>query len=285
MNLFRYSLLSLLISISSQSGSAQDSAATKQDSSAVHQADTTQTILKQKSSLLKPENRPMLMKPTLPPMEISEKQKRMQFDVAPRTNNIVEPGDAANYDALKMPTSRGDYDLPENYIPPLIPITPIEPKREDKFLPLPFNEYSIPTREELDVLEILWAKEDVMDTTIYSTLDPDAKLTMEDLQKLLEGMATKGFISQKMVSPRFEFNAFGIPIEMSMTNRRNRVYEYRSKVDEATMKRFIDANAFLYQDDKSIVNHQRLQAARHDSTLLNDLNDRIKLPGNNADEK
>ena len=278
MTIFRNLIFPVLFLFAACIAHAQDSVSTHIDSSTSAVPDTVQTILKQKSSALKPKPRPLLMKPTLPPMRISDSQKRMQFNLAPVQRHMPEPGEAGNYDALSMPTTRGDYELPDTYLPPLIPITPIEPEREEPFLPLPFNEYSIPTRQELDVLEILWAKENVMDTTIYSTLDPAAQLTMKDLQALLEVMTTKGFLDRKMVSPRFEFNAFGIMIEMSPTNRRNRVYEYRSKVDEGTMKRFIDANAFLYQDDKSIVNHKRLRAARNDSTLLNDLNTRIKQP-------
>jgi hypothetical protein len=270
-------LVSLIIYLSS-TAFAQDTTSTPIDTANVLPVDSSTTILTKNLPLLTPKPNPLLMKPTLPPMQISAKQKRMDFNISPQQRNFLEPGDAGNYDALRMPPTRNNYYLSDWYLPPLIPITPVNPNPEERFLPLPFYEYSIPTRQELDVLEILWVREDVMDTTIYSTLDSSAQLTMMDLQTVLERMASKGFLSRKLVSPRFEFNAFGIMIEMSSTNRRNRVFEYRSKVDEATMKRFIDANAFLYKNDKSIVNYQRLQAARTDSTLLDDLNLRIKQP-------
>ncbi len=239
-------------------------------------ADSVSTVLKQKPAAfrLRPEN--VLPRPTMPRLRISEEQKRMQFRMAPHRVYLPQPGEIDNYDALNPPATRGEYTLPSTYIPPLIPITPMNPTHDESFEPLPFYKYTIPTRQELDILEILWTKEDVMDTTIYSTLDSSARMTMKDLQLLLDEMTRKGFVSRKQVSPRFEFNAFGVLIEMSPTNRRNRVYEYRSKVDEKAMKRFIDANAFLYKENKNIVNMKQLQAARNDSTLLLDLNARIK---------
>jgi len=257
---------------------AQSPDASKADSSNAASPDTNQFNAIPPQPLVPGKPGILLPRPSLPPMRISEQQKKLQFSVAPKQHYLPAPGEQSNFDALNMPTSRADYELPGNFLPPLMPITPQLPSPEETFTPLPFSEYSIPTRPELDVLEVLWAKENVMDTTIYSTLDPSAKMTMEDVQRLLEAMTQKGFLSRQLVSPRFEFNAFGVMIEMSMENRRNRVYEYRSKVDETSMKQFIDANAFLYQDDKTIVNLERLRAARNDSTLLNDLNTRIKTP-------
>ncbi len=99
---------------------------------------------------------------------------------------------------------------------------------------------------------------------------------MMDLNQLLAGMSIKGFVSRKIVSPRNEFNAFGVLIEMSSKNRRNRVYEYHTLVDRELMRSFIDANAFLFKQDSSIVNHKKLKAARNDSTLLKDLNRKIQ---------
>jgi predicted transcriptional regulator len=157
----------------------------------------------------------------------------------------------------------------------LVPVTPINPRKEN-LSPLPFRNYVIPTRSELDVLEIIWTKENVQDTTIYSCLDTTLNIMMIELNQLLERMTRKGFVSRKIVSPRNEFNAFGVLIEMSSTNRRNRVYEYKTLVDRDLMRSFIDANAFLFKQDSSIVNHRRLEAARNDSTLLKDLNKKIQ---------
>ena len=83
-----------------------------------------------------------------------------------------------------------------------------------------------------------------------------------------------------IVSPRNEFNLFGVLIEMSPTNRRNRIYEYRSNVDRDVMRKFIDANAFLFSEDSSIVNLKQLRAARKDSSLLRDLNVKLSKPKN-----
>ena len=99
---------------------------------------------------------------------------------------------------------------------------------------------------------------------------------MMDLNQRLEVMTRKGFVSRKIVSPRNELNAFGVLIEMSPKNLRNRVYQYHTLVDRELMRSFIDANAFLFKQDSSIVNYKRLEAARKDSTLLIDLNRSIQ---------
>ena len=160
-------------------------------------------------------------------------------------------------------------------IKPPLPLTPVEVPEKPFYRMLPLRDYTIPTRQELDILEILWLKENVMDTTIYSCLDTTMIITFADLTKLMGSMTRKGLVSRRIVSPRNEFNLFGALIEMSPTNRRNRIYEYRSNVDRDLMRRFVDANAFLFKEDSSIVNLERLREVKNDRTLLNDLN--VKL--------
>jgi len=246
-------------------GQSIDSTKFRQDTTLF---DTTQAsiVLKKKTPLLMP------TMPQLPRM--TEDKKSIHFDIS-RQYKAARPEEMTNYDALNKPPDRYDYPLQPESTPLLVPVTPINPQKEIS-QPLPFRNYIIPTRAELDILEILWAKEDVQDTTIYSCLDTVMNITMMDLNQLLERMTQKGFVSRKIVSPRNEFNAFGVLIEMSPQNRRNRVYEYKTLVDRDLMRSFIDANAFLFKQDSSIVNHKRLEAARNDSTLLKDLNRKIQ---------
>ena len=242
-----------------------DSTKTRPDTTLI---DTTQAsiVLKKKTPLLMP------TMPQLPRM--TEDKKSFHFDIS-RQYKASRPEDMTNYDAINKPPDRYDYPLQRESTPILVPVTPINPQK--KILkPLPFRNYVIPTRAELDVLEILWTKEDVQDTTIYSCLDTTLNIMMLELNQLLEGMTRKRFVSRKIVSPRNEFNAFGVLIEMSPMNRRNRIYEYHTLVDRELMRSFIDANAFLFKQDSSIVNHKRLEAARNDSTLLKDLNKKIQ---------
>ena len=217
-----------------------------------------------------------LRRPTMPRLRISEKQKKFSVDVS--SDDFVDPAEATNWDALNMPTTRTDYEIRTDYFPPLVPIPPIVSPQKDSQKLLSIHEYIMPTRQELDILEILWLKENVMDTTIYSCLDMTLNTTMEDLNHLLNEMIRKNMVSRKQVSPRHEFNAFGILIEMSPQNRKNKVYSYHSNIDRELMKRFIDANAYLFKEDSSIVNRKQLEAARRDTALLRDLNTKIHLP-------
>jgi len=230
--------------------------------------DTTQAsiILKKKTPLLLP------TMPLLPRMK--EDKQSIYFDISSQYQS-ARPEEGTNYDALNKPLDRYDYPLQREAPPILVPLTPINPPK-DIFKPLPFSRYILPGRAELDVLEILWAKEDVQDTTIYSCLDTVINITMMDLNQLLEGMTGKGLVSRKIVSPRNEFNAFGVLIEMSPQNRKNRIYEYHTLVDRDLMRSFIDAHNFLFKRDSSIVNLKQLEAAKHDSTLLEDLTKKIQ---------
>ncbi len=261
--------LSMLIFISFfatfVSGQSIDSTKAWQDTTFI---DTTKAsiVLKRKIPLLIP------TMPQLPRMTASKNSYHLDIS---RQYKAARPEEMTNYDALNKPPDRYDYPLQRESTPILVPVTPINPQKEIS-QPLPFRNYVIPTRSELDILELLWAKEDVQDTTIYSCLDTVMNITMMDLNQLLERMTRKGFVSRTIVSPRNEFNAFGVFIEMSPQNRRNRVYEYHTLVNWGLMRSFIDANAFLFKQDSSIVNHKRLEAARNDSTLLKDLNQKIQ---------
>jgi hypothetical protein len=137
--------------------------------------------------------------------------------------------------------------------------------------PLPIRDYILPTREEYEVLKILWLKEDVMDTTIYSSFDNTLNITMSHLNAVLESMAKKRLVSREQVSPRLEFNAFGVPIEMSPKNIKNRVYAYHSLVDREKLQHFIDAAHYEVSQDSGVLKQKRLKSAQKDSTLLNDL--------------
>lgn len=250
-------------------GQTVDSTKAKQDTTVSN--DTTKSV---KASIVLKKRSPLLI-PTMPQLpRMKQNKQSISIDVSSHYKG-ARPEETTNWDAINRPPDRYDYPLQRETQPILVPVTPINPQTEI-LKPLPFRNYVIPTRSELDILEILWAKEDVQDTTIYSCLDTVMNITMMDLNQLLERMTQKGFVSRKIVSPRNEFNAFGVLIEMSPQNRRNRVYEYKTLVDRDLMRSFIDANAFLFKQDSSIVNHKRLEAARNDSTLLKDLNRKIQ---------
>ncbi|MFZ5515253.1 MAG: hypothetical protein ACOY90_01360 [Candidatus Zhuqueibacterota bacterium] len=201
-------------------------------------------------------------------------KQSIQIDVG-NHYRATHPNEALDWDASNLPDREHYYPLPQENIPLLMPITPLSPTPMMPLQPLPLRDYVIPSRAELDILEILWAKEDVMDTTIYSCIDTTHHLAMEDLNKLLDIATEKKLVRRKIVSPRNEFNFFGVMIEMSPSNIRNRVYEYHSNVDRNLMRTFIEANAYLFSSDSSIINRKLFQAVRKDSLLLKDLNQKL----------
>lgn len=233
--------------------------------------DSTLVKPARRSLVLKPKNK--LPQPTMPGLPtLSEKESPIMLDIK-RRYQAAHPEEALNFDAVRRPDYY-KYETPyrQPVIKPDIPVTPLQVPEKPFYQSLPLNKYILPTREEAEILEILWAKEDVMDTTIYSSLDTTMIITFEDLRALLDKMTAKGLVSRRIVSPRNEFNMFGMLIEMSPTNRRNRVYEYRSNVDREQMRKFIDANAYLVRQDSSLLNNSRLRAAKKDTSLLRDLN-------------
>lgn len=220
--------------------------------------------------------RPSLPLPSLIPLARMRQQvPSFSIDVSSRYRSL-HPEVSTNWDALNLPPDRRSYPSPTLNSPLLIPVTPMQLPQQMTNQPLALRDYVLPTRAELELLELLWIKDNVQDTTLYSCLDSTMTITMEDLNQLLEGMTRKGLVSRKIVSPRHEFNAFGILIEMSAQNRRNRVYEYHALVTRELMRTFIDANAYLFARDASIVNQKRLAAAQKDSTLLHELNRKMQ---------
>ncbi len=272
-------IISILLLISRSFGQTQDSVQTATVDTT--KLDSNKTIYSISDSSAKFQlntlrGEPYLKSPTLPPMHLSEKKTRIHINST--TDPFRSPAEKFNFDALNMPTQRTDYELTNDYIQSKIPVTPLEIPTEKLPRPLTYDEYIIPTRQELDILEVLWTKEDVMDTTIYSCLDTTLNITMEDLNKLLTRMTRRGLIHRRQVSPRFEFNAFGVGIEMSRQNRKNKIYAYQSNVKREVMRRFINANAYLFKEDSSIVDQKQLRSVQNDATLLEDLDRKIHLP-------
>ncbi|MFQ5675675.1 MAG: BlaI/MecI/CopY family transcriptional regulator [bacterium] len=104
----------------------------------------------------------------------------------------------------------------------------------------------IPTKTEIDILKVLWAKSEANSSDIYAELDSLIHLTSEDLQIVLANMVDRGFLDRKKISPSDEFNLFGIvSIEKSSKNRKNQLYLYWPRVNKASLIKFLDSERFL----------------------------------------
>ncbi len=246
---------------------------TKQDSSQqnIQQANKnseTATILLQRQSRRK--------LPGMAPMRMSDGQNKQTFKI--NTNPFANPRDMLDYDAHHLPPSQMENSIIVNRGEPSLFMPPLDLKPEDVHKPLPYEKYVLPTLQELDILKILWDKGDLADTTIYLNLDSTYK-TMEDVNRLLNVMRDKGMLSRQQMSPANELTVgvllLSTKIEMSQMNRLNRVYQYHSRIEKDLMQKFIRTYALRANEDSSVVDHPKLKAAQHDSTLLEELNYRI----------
>ena len=147
----------------------------------------------------------------------------------------------------------------------------------------------IPTKSQLVAFNTIWENGAATDQDIYSALDSTIRITSLGLNSELARLEENGFLSRKIVSPRQELmimtpiGAKGV--EMSPTNRRNRIYEYKINIPKDQVVRFL--NAALYQVENGL---KRDFFSPMDSTKLSeDLKEKILLitgkePGVEEDE-
>ncbi|MBN1466039.1 hypothetical protein JXA02_09770 [candidate division KSB1 bacterium] len=120
--------------------------------------------------------------------------------------------------------------------------------RDEKPVRLDF----VPSEVELDVLQIVWENDSATDIDIYAALDSSVRITAVDLNRTLEKLDQKGILRRSLVSPRNEFTLPLGKIEMSATNRRNRVYQYESRIDVSEVLRYLQA--VLYETENRPAN-------------------------------
>ena len=106
----------------------------------------------------------------------------------------------------------------------------------------------IPTKIQVHAIRVLKEHGNSTQIDIYALLDPALLVTAETLNKNLETLMDKGFLSREKISPQHPFTVFGIPIEMSAKNRKNPVYVYELKISEKTLVDFLQAQLTLAGD-------------------------------------
>lgn len=119
----------------------------------------------------------------------------------------------------------------------------VNKKKEKKTVRLDF----VPTKVELDILQTIWDSTRATDTEIYAALDTSIRITAVDMTVVLEKLENKGLLKKKLVSPQ---NLFSFPlgqVEMSRKNRRNRVYQYETRIDADEVIRYLQA--VLYETE------------------------------------
>ena len=107
-------------------------------------------------------------------------------------------------------------------------------------------DFPIPKNIEIDILKVLWVQSVATGSEIYAKIDTLWPITSEDLQELLEGMAYRGLVARKKISPSHAFNLFGfMQIEMSSLNRKNKVYLYWPLISREKLITYLETQRFL----------------------------------------
>jgi predicted transcriptional regulator len=99
----------------------------------------------------------------------------------------------------------------------------------------------VPSEAEIDILQTLWQQPKSTDVEIYAALDTSIHLAATDINEILQQLAQKGLVERQLVSPRNEFTFPLGAVEMSAKNRKNRVYQYESRIDVDEVMRYLQA--------------------------------------------
>ncbi|KAA3612119.1 MAG: hypothetical protein DWQ05_19145 [Calditrichaeota bacterium] len=114
------------------------------------------------------------------------------------------------------------------------------------------SEVPLPSALDIDILNLIWQKENITGGDIYAGLDSTNILTFIQLRRRLQKMEKIGFLRKKIISPQNPFT-FMTPIgdfsfEMSRKNRRNREYAYNSRIDRQDLINYLNAQVYLMSD-------------------------------------
>lgn len=152
---------------------------------------------------------------------------------------------SSNYNDIGMRMMEQRRQFQGEPVPVLQIIQYVLDKLNPKPAPGPPTLHFIPSQEELNVLNSVWTQKEISDRQVYANLDTSVRLTAVDVNQVLKKLESKGVLTSELISPRNEFTFLtpfgGLPVEMSATNLRNRVYRYKSLVDRRHMMRYLQA--------------------------------------------
>jgi len=160
-------------------------------------------------------------------------------------------------DASQSVDIAGDY-IRNRTVPGMIQASrnPAPERKEKKSTPS-FD--FIPTLNQVQALCLLGEQEGATGPELYAHTGIGG-CTLETWEKEMEFLLQKGFVRRKLVSPRNELMFFGVPVELSARNRRNRVYRYEPAVTRGEILTYLNSRRFLLLD--------RIQKAPQDSPAL-----------------
>ena len=170
----------------------------------------------------------------------------------PEDSNVL----AFSLEGWEYPLSQGDEVADKIYqrntgvtpLPSLLGLlSKIIPKKSDKE-PDPQFDF-IPTETQIRAMDVLYTKKKATQLEIYPMLDTSQPITAEGLNRQLEVLINKGFLSRKKISPEYHFVLFGTPVEISSKNRKNQLYLYESNVNKKKLLDFLQAQLYLNQDE------------------------------------
>ena len=129
-------------------------------------------------------------------------------------------------------------------------LPPAVPSSGEKEIPPQFN--FLPTEDQIHAMAELFKKNSGTQLELYSTLDTALPITAEMMDRNLDMLVEKGFVTRKKISPQNIFviatPLFAFPIEMSRKNRLNPLYLYKPKVEKSKLLAYLQSRLFTMED-------------------------------------
>ncbi len=113
-----------------------------------------------------------------------------------------------------------------------------------------------PDEKEMQAMSVIYEKGEVSDLDIFAQFDTTGGMTRSELDIVLNKLVDKRFLEKKQISPKNEFTLLtpigAKKIEMSRTNRRNRIFIYSAKLPKDVLQDFLNAIYFQNQNGEKL---------------------------------
>ena len=123
---------------------------------------------------------------------------------------------------------------------------------------------ALPSVTQMRIFNTIWQSDSATSVDIYRQLPAGSRITAEELNRVLDRMSDRNLLDRKLVSPQNKVflgaMGIGVGVEVDPKNRRNRVYQYKSKLSEKDMQRFLSRRIVTASDSVEQARIRELQA-------------------------
>lgn len=135
----------------------------------------------------------------------------------------------------------------------------------------------IPTPSQIHILDHLFRANQATQIELYASADSCNQWTYQQFQGCMDALFDKGWISREKISPEQIFNFFGLPIEMSLRNKKNPLYQYKPNISRQVLIRYIESHRQKVRDYQLYSKSDSLQFESQIQTFTNYLKTLVEL--------